>query len=145
MREPAAGDRDANPWRPMARAGGWPIGGAEAQSGDERRRPARGDRPRAFLDWVLALVAAAAAWPVTSLAQGAEVDADAVTLLRRSTDYLAGLKQFRGSATARDDRHDPAPGLRANDAQRCRVPAVRLDVLSRTMQGSNLVFVVQQP
>ena len=49
-----------------------------------------------FLGWVLPVLAAVAGvWPVTGLAQPAEVDPDAIQLLRRSTDYLAGLKQFR--------------------------------------------------
>ncbi|RZL89651.1 MAG: DUF2092 domain-containing protein [Variovorax sp.] len=49
-----------------------------------------------FLGWLLSFsVAMAAALPTASLAQPGEVDADAVQLLRRSTDYVAGMKQFR--------------------------------------------------
>ena len=42
-----------------------------------------------------ALVAVAALWPATSLAQFSGVDSEAIDLLRRTTDYLAGFKQFR--------------------------------------------------
>ena len=42
-----------------------------------------------------ALVAVAFLWPTTSLAQFSEVDSEAIELLRRTTDYLAGSKQFR--------------------------------------------------
>jgi hypothetical protein len=42
-----------------------------------------------------ALVAVAALWPATSLAQFSDVDSEAIELLRRTTDYLAGIKQFR--------------------------------------------------
>jgi hypothetical protein len=41
------------------------------------------------------LVLLAAAWPIASPAQTAAVDPDAIALLRSSTDYLKGLKQFR--------------------------------------------------
>jgi hypothetical protein len=48
------------------------------------------------MGWLLAALAAlAAAWPITSFAQSGDVDPDALKLLRRSTDYLAGAKQFR--------------------------------------------------
>ncbi len=40
-------------------------------------------------------VAVAAALPAASLAQPGEVEPDAIQLLRRATDYLAGMKQFR--------------------------------------------------
>ena len=51
---------------------------------------------RPFLRSLLSIFAVAAATlPMPSLAQQDEVDADAIQLLRRSTDYLAGLKQFR--------------------------------------------------
>src|SRR5262245_62378661 len=53
-------------------------------------------RTTAFLGWLLiALAVVAALWPITSPAQPSDVDPDAIALLRRSTDYLAGLKQFR--------------------------------------------------
>jgi hypothetical protein len=41
------------------------------------------------------LVLLAAAWPTAGRAQTSAVDPDAITLLRSSTDYLKGLKQFR--------------------------------------------------
>ena len=47
-----------------------------------------------------ALVAAAALWPAMSSAQPAAIDPEAVALLRRSTDYLASLKQFRVDASS---------------------------------------------
>lgn len=49
------------------------------------------------LSWLLSVFAAvAAALPIASLAQQpAEIDPDAIELLRRATDYLAGTKQFR--------------------------------------------------
>jgi len=51
---------------------------------------------RPFLRWVLPVLAAVAGvWPVTGLAQPAGVDPEAIELLRRSTEYLVGLKQFR--------------------------------------------------
>jgi len=51
---------------------------------------------RAFRSWLLpALAAAAVAWPMAGFAQTSGVDPDAITLLRSSTDYLKGLKQFR--------------------------------------------------
>jgi hypothetical protein len=43
--------------------------------------------------WLLPAVAALA-WPVAALAQANAVDPEALKLLRRSTDYLASLKQF---------------------------------------------------
>ena len=53
-------------------------------------------RTTAFLGWLLiALAVVAALWPITSPAQPSDVDPDAIALLRRSTDYLTGLKQFR--------------------------------------------------
>jgi hypothetical protein len=53
-------------------------------------------RTTAFLGWLLpALAVVAAVWPITSPAQSSDVDPDAIALLRRSTNYLAGLKQFR--------------------------------------------------
>ena len=49
-----------------------------------------------LLSWLLPVFAAVAATlPIASLAQPSEVDRDAVALLRQSTDYVAGLKQFR--------------------------------------------------
>ena len=42
-----------------------------------------------------ALVAVAVLWPATSLAQLSDVDSEAIELLRRTTDYLAGFNQFR--------------------------------------------------
>ena len=48
------------------------------------------------LDWVLPIVLLlAVAAPLTGRAQPSELDPDAIALLRRSTDYVAGLKQFR--------------------------------------------------
>jgi hypothetical protein len=44
---------------------------------------------------VSAVVTAVAAWPVASFAQPAGVNPEAIKELRRATDYLAGLKQFR--------------------------------------------------
>lgn len=44
---------------------------------------------------VSAVVSALVAWPVTSFAQPAGVNPEAIKELRRATDYLAGLKQFR--------------------------------------------------
>lgn len=46
--------------------------------------------------WLLpALLSVATLWPIASLAQSGEVNSDAIKELRRATDYLAGLKQFR--------------------------------------------------
>jgi hypothetical protein len=42
-----------------------------------------------------ALVAVAVLWPTASLAQLSDVDSEAIELLRRTTDYLSGFKQFR--------------------------------------------------
>ena len=51
---------------------------------------------RPILGWLLpVLVVAAAVWPIASRAQPSEVDPDAIKLLRRATDYLSDLKQFR--------------------------------------------------
>ena len=41
------------------------------------------------------LVLFASAWPSLGAAQGSDLDPDAIALLRRTTDYLASLKQFR--------------------------------------------------
>lgn len=49
-----------------------------------------------FLGWLLpVLLAIAAGWPAASRAQSDAIDPEATKLLRRSMDYLAGLKQFR--------------------------------------------------
>src|SRR5262245_34809665 len=49
-----------------------------------------------FLSCLLPIIAAASAGiPLPGSAQPAEVEAEAMQLLRRSTDYLAGMKQFR--------------------------------------------------
>ena len=51
---------------------------------------------RSHLGWLLpVLVATAAVWPTVSRAQSDAIDPEAVKLLRRSTDYVAGLKEFR--------------------------------------------------
>lgn len=42
-----------------------------------------------------ALVAAAAAWPALGAAQAAAINPEAVSVLRRSTDFLSAQKQFR--------------------------------------------------
>lgn len=48
------------------------------------------------LGWLLpVLLLVAAVWPIASLAQPSGVDPEAIKLLRGTTDYLAGLKQFR--------------------------------------------------
>ena len=53
-------------------------------------------RTTPFHCWLLSvLTAIAAALPIASFAQADEVDADALQLLRRATDYLSGTKQFR--------------------------------------------------
>ena len=53
-------------------------------------------RTTAFLNWLLpAFAALAAVWPITSTAQSDVVQPEAIELLRRATDYVAGLKQFR--------------------------------------------------
>ena len=58
-------------------------------------------RTKALLGWLLpALAAVAAVWPITSLAQPDVVEPEAIALLRRATDYLAALKQFRLDADA---------------------------------------------
>src|ERR1700741_2703827 len=44
---------------------------------------------------VAALLSAAPLWPVACPAQSSDIDPDAIALLRRSTDYLGSLKQFR--------------------------------------------------
>ena len=50
---------------------------------------------KSFHGWLLpVLVACVAMWPTPNYAQTSGVDPDAVNLLRRSTDYLAGMKQF---------------------------------------------------
>lgn len=52
--------------------------------------------PRPLLPRLIpALVAVAALWPITGLAQLSDVDSEAIELLRRSTDYLAAFEQFR--------------------------------------------------
>jgi hypothetical protein len=49
-----------------------------------------------FLSWLLPIIAAASvAMPLPTSAQPGEVEAEAMQLLRRSTDYLAAMKQFR--------------------------------------------------
>lgn len=49
-----------------------------------------------FRYWFFSAIAvAAAAFPAVSLAQAADVDPEAIRLLRRSTDYLSAQKQFR--------------------------------------------------
>jgi hypothetical protein len=51
---------------------------------------------RPFFGWVLPiLLLLAAASPIASRAQSSDVDPDAIALLRRTTDYLTSLKQFR--------------------------------------------------
>lgn len=56
-------------------------------------------RTTAFAGWLLpALAAIAAALPVTAFAQSNEIEPEAMQLLKRTTDYLAGLKQFRATA-----------------------------------------------
>lgn len=46
--------------------------------------------------WFLTtILAAAIVWPAVGHAQSAAIDPEALRLLRRSTDYVAGLKQFR--------------------------------------------------
>jgi len=51
---------------------------------------------RVLLGWLLpALIAASAANPLPSSAQSPAVEPEAVQVLRRATDYLAGLKRFR--------------------------------------------------
>ena len=51
---------------------------------------------RVLLGWLLpALLAVDAASPLPSIAQSPAVEPEAVQVLRRATDYLAGLKQFR--------------------------------------------------
>lgn len=52
-------------------------------------------RTKTFTGWLLpALAAAAVAWPLAGQAQAGDVEADALALLRKSTDYLAATKQF---------------------------------------------------
>ena len=53
-----------------------------------------------FLVWLLPVLAmVGVAWPIASLAQSSEeVEPEAIALLRRATDYLEGLKQFRVEA-----------------------------------------------
>lgn len=49
----------------------------------------------AIRGWLLATLAAAAGiWPLASLAQTNKVDPDAIALLHRATDYLAGMQRF---------------------------------------------------
>jgi hypothetical protein len=49
-----------------------------------------------FSGWFLPVLAAVAtAWSAASFAQSGAVDPEALQLLRRSTDYVAGAKQFR--------------------------------------------------
>lgn len=49
-----------------------------------------------LLGWLLPVLAAVvAASPIAGLAQPSGVDPDAIKVLRRSTDYVAGLKAFR--------------------------------------------------
>ena len=56
-------------------------------------------RTTPFTGWLLPVLAAiATAWPIATLAQPNEIDPDAIQLLKRTTDYLAGLKQFRVDA-----------------------------------------------
>ena len=54
-----------------------------------------------FARWLVrALLAATAAWTLAAAAQTPALDPEAVELLRRSTNYLAGLKQFRADTQA---------------------------------------------
>ena len=56
---------------------------------------------RHFLHWLLpAFVTAATLWAPASLAQSAAIDPEAVALLRKSTDFIGGLKQFRVDTTS---------------------------------------------
>ena len=58
-------------------------------------------RTTPYYRWLLSFLAAiAAASPIPTFAQADEIDSDALQLLRRSTDYLAGAKQFRVDADA---------------------------------------------
>ena len=49
---------------------------------------------RSLVGWLLPFLAAAV-WSTAAFAQSGEIDSDAVQLLRRTTDYLAGMKQFK--------------------------------------------------
>jgi hypothetical protein len=54
---------------------------------------------RKGLGWLLpVLLSVATLWPIASHAQPSGVDPEAIKLLRGTTDYLAGLKQFRVEA-----------------------------------------------
>jgi hypothetical protein len=54
---------------------------------------------KTVLGWLLpALIAAEAACPLPSRAQSPAVEPEAIQTLRRATDYLAGLQQFRAQA-----------------------------------------------
>ena len=56
-------------------------------------------RTTPFTGWLLPVLAAVAtAWPIATLAQPNAIDPDAIELLRRTTAYLAGMKQFRMDA-----------------------------------------------
>lgn len=51
---------------------------------------------RVLLGWLLpALIATEVACPFPSIAQSPAIEPEAIQVLRRATDYLAGLKQFR--------------------------------------------------
>ena len=56
-------------------------------------------RTTALTSWLLPVLAAiAAALPITTFAQSSEIEPEAIQLLKRMTDYVAGLKQFRATA-----------------------------------------------
>ena len=56
---------------------------------------------KSFRDWLLPLlVAATVAWAPASHGQSDNIDPDAVSLLRKSTEYVGSLKRFRVDATS---------------------------------------------
>ena len=82
-----------------------------------------------FLSWLLPVFAAAAATlPIASVAQLSEVDPDAIYLLRRSTEYLSSLKQFRVEADTTIEAVLPA-GQKLQFGHRVAVTVQRPDKL----------------
>jgi hypothetical protein len=73
-----------------------PAADRRLSGGPPQERSAHMGFRRVVRGWLLpALIAAGAVHPLPCIAQSSAVDPGAVEALRRATDYLAGLKQFR--------------------------------------------------
>ena len=84
--------------------------------------------PALFQRWLLsAVVAVVAALPIASLAQPSEVDPEAIQLLRRSTNYLVGMKQFRVDTDTTIEAVLPTTGQKLQFGTRVVVTVQRPD------------------